>query len=140
MTAGSLNLTASSHCWPLPAVNNHCWPLLAVKSHCCSLPAVNSHCFYCQLPTVTAVCLRACACMCAEVYMYHSTGKLSTCIPFYNVLTQNLIPLEGKSGHSLLLLPTVTAVYPCAHVHACVLKYTNTFCTCMSLYNVLTQN
>ena len=56
--------------------------------------------------------------MCAEVYMYHSTGKLCTCMPFYNVLTQNLIPLEGTRGQSLLLLPTVTAVYP--HVRTCV--------------------
>ena len=72
------------------------------------------------------MCVYARACMCAEVQMYHSTGTLSVCMPFYNVLTQNLIPLDGKSLQSLLLLPTVTAVYPCvrasAHVYACVLK------------------
>ena len=114
-----VNFTASSHCWPLPAVNNHCWPLLAVKIHCCPLPAVNSHCFYCQqLPLF----VHARGCMCAEVYMYHSTGKLSTCMPFYNVLTQSLIPLEGKCGYSPLLLPLCTRA--CERARAYVCTYT----------------
>ena len=86
-----VNFTASSDCWQL-------------KSHCqlSLLPTASRKQSLLLLPTVTAVCKHARACMCAEVYMYHSTGKLSTWMLFYNVLTKNVIPLEGKSGLSLL--------------------------------------
>ena len=75
------------------------------------LPTASSEQSLLLLPTVIRLSL--CACMFAEVHMYHSTGTLSVCMPFYNVLTQNLIPLDGKSLQSLLLLPIVTAVFPC---------------------------
>ena len=75
------------------------------------------------LSTITSVCVHVRACICAEVNMCRSTCKLSTCMPFCNVFTQNLIPLEGKRGHSLLLLPTVTAVYPCVYARACMHAY-----------------
>ena len=59
----------------------------------------------------------ALACMCAEVYIYHLTGMISTCMSVYNVHTQNLSPLEGNSEQSLLLLQTVTAV--CNNNNSC---------------------
>ena len=43
------------------------------------------------------VCMRARVCMRYEIYIYHSTDTISTCLSLYNVLTQNSIPLEGYS-------------------------------------------
>ena len=142
-------------------LKSHCQQSLSLLATACSeqsllattstekslLPTASSEQSLLLLLTVTAVCVHARACICAEVYMYHSTGNLSTFMPFYNVFTQNLIPIEGKSGHSLLLLPTVTAVYhACVRARACmrtevyIYHSTGKICTCMSLYNVLTQN
>ena len=127
-----VNFTASSDCWQL---KSHCQQsllatacseqslLAAASSEKSLLPTASSEPSLLLLPTVTAICVHARACMCAEVYMYHSTGKLFTSMPFYNVLIQNLIPLEWKSGHSLLLLPTVTALYPCECARACMHAY-----------------
>ena len=128
------------------AVGSHCchWQL---KSHCqlSLLPTASRKQSLLLLPTVTAVCKHARACMCAEVYMYHSTGKLCTCMPFYNVLTKKRNPLEGKSGLSLLQQwPLWTRA--CVRARACmrtevyIYHSTGTICTCMSLYNDLTQN
>ena len=117
-----VNFTPSSDCWLL---KSHCQQsllatacseqslLASASSEKSLLPTASSEQSLLLLPTVTAVCVHARASMCAEVYMYHSTGKLSTFMPFYKVLTQNVIPLEGKSGRSLLLLPTVTTVDSC---------------------------
>ena len=109
--------------------------LLAIASSEKSLlPTASSKQSLLLLPTVTDVCMHARACMCTLVYMYHSAGKLSTC------------PLEGKFGHSLLLLPTVTTVYPCVFARACmrtevyIYHSTGTISMCMLLHNVLTQN
>ena len=55
------------------------------------------HCCYCdQWPLCIRACVRARACMRTDVYMYNSTGTISTCMSLYNVLTQNSIPLEGN--------------------------------------------
>ena len=127
-----VNFTASSDCWQL---KSHCQQsllatacsekslLVTASSEKSLLPTASSEQSLLLLPTVTSVCVHARACMCAEVYMYHWTCKLSTYMPFCNVLTQNLIPIEGKCGHSLLLLPTVTAVYPCVCARACMHAY-----------------
>ena len=147
-----VNFIASSDCWQL---KSHCQQsllatasseqsLLATDSSEKSLlPTASSKQSLLLLPTVTVVRVYARPSMCTEAYMYHSTGKLSTCIPFYNVLIQNLIPFEGKSGQSLLLLPTVTGVHPCVSARACmhevnIYHSTGTSSTYMSLYNVLT--
>ena len=104
-----VNFTASSDCWQL---KSHCQQsLLATASNEQSLLL---------LPTVTSVCVRAC------VLKYTCTighaSFLHVC-RFVTFLHKTLFPLEGKSGHSLLLLPTVTAVYPCVCACACMHAY-----------------
>ena len=108
-----VKLAVGSHCchYYLLAVVNFTVSLLAINISCqqsllataCSeqsllatassekslLPTASSEQSLLLLPTVTAVCVHTRACICAEVYMYHSTGKLSTCMPFYNAFTQN---------------------------------------------------
>ena len=133
-----VNFTASSDCWQL---KSHCQQsllatacsekslLATASSEKSLLPTASSELSLLLLPTVTSVCVHERACMCAEVYMYHSTCKLSTSMPFCNVRTHNLIPLQkGK-----VEFPAATAnsdccvpVRECARVHACVLKYTYT--------------
>ena len=143
-----VNFTASSHCSLLAVVNftasSHCChcSLLAVKispsavtaGHCCSeksllatanseqslLPTASSEQSLLLLPTVTFACVRAC------VLKYTCTigqaSFLHVC-RFVTFLHKTLFPLEGKSGHSLLLLPTVTAAYPCVCACACMHAY-----------------
>ena len=43
----------------------------------------------------------------SQVYIYHLISTMSTCISFYNVDSQNIIPLEGNSEQLLLLLSTL---------------------------------
>ena len=147
-----VNLAVGSHCSLLAVVNFtasiDCWQL---KSHCkqsllataCRensllptassekslLPTASSEQSLLLLPIVTSVCVHARACMCAEVYMYHWTCNLSTCMPFSNVLTEKLNPFRREKWTFTAATADSDRCVPvrvCARVHACVLKYTYT--------------
>ena len=120
-----VNFIASSDCWQL---RSHCQQsllatacseqslLATASSEKSLLPTVSRKQSLLLLPTVTAVCKHARACMCAEVYMYHSTGKLSTCMPFYYVLTKKRNPFGREKW--TFTGATVTAVDPCVCARA----------------------
>ena len=124
-----VNFTASSDCWQL---KSHCQQsllatacsekslLATASSEKSLLPTASSEQSLLLLPTVTSVCVRAC------VLKYTCTighaSFLHVC-RFVTFLHKTLFPLEGKSEHSLLLLPTVTTVYPCVCACACMHAY-----------------